>query len=170
MWVSSTVCDGKSRSKRRISGSAARVSPTDTACTQIAGAAVRVNFIVTSSEDDAQAFLGPLAKEFLVFADPDRLDDDPWLLLRWRGRDRDELLAHLGPASGARAEVAPWWPLVPGAPLPVATASRNEGVTADPTAALTRLGPLDVAVRGRPVAELFPAAYLALVEGPDAAP
>lgn len=37
-----------------------------------AGAAVRVNFIVTASEDDAQAFLGPLAKEFLVFADPDR--------------------------------------------------------------------------------------------------
>jgi uncharacterized Zn finger protein len=100
----------------------------------------------------------------------DRLDDDPWLLLRWRGRDRDELLAHLGPASGARAEVAPWWPLVPGAPLPVATASRNEGVAADPTAALTRLGPLDVAVRGRPVTELFPAAYLALVEGPEAAP
>ncbi|MBU3717385.1 MAG: hypothetical protein FGM45_03655 [Actinobacteria bacterium] len=37
-----------------------------------AGAAVRVNFIVTASEDDAQAFLGPLAKEFLVFSDPDR--------------------------------------------------------------------------------------------------
>lgn len=37
-----------------------------------AGAAVRVNFIVTANDDDAQAFLGPLAKEFLVFTDPDR--------------------------------------------------------------------------------------------------
>ncbi|MDA0370376.1 MAG: redoxin family protein [Actinomycetota bacterium] len=37
-----------------------------------AGAAVRVNFVVTASDDEAKAFLGPLAKEFLVFADPDR--------------------------------------------------------------------------------------------------
>lgn len=33
---------------------------------------VRVNFIVTSDADDARAFLGPLASEFLVFADPTR--------------------------------------------------------------------------------------------------
>ncbi|MFM8530137.1 MAG: TlpA family protein disulfide reductase [Ilumatobacteraceae bacterium] len=37
-----------------------------------AGAAVRVNFVVTANDEDAKAFLGPLAKEFLVFADPDR--------------------------------------------------------------------------------------------------
>lgn len=37
-----------------------------------AGAAVRVNFVVTATDDEARAFLGPLAKEFLVFADPDR--------------------------------------------------------------------------------------------------
>lgn len=36
------------------------------------GAAVRTNLIVTSTADEAQAFLGPLAKEFLVFTDPDR--------------------------------------------------------------------------------------------------
>jgi hypothetical protein len=36
------------------------------------GAAVRVNWIVTSDADDAHAFLGPLASEFLTFADPDR--------------------------------------------------------------------------------------------------
>lgn len=36
------------------------------------GAAVRTNLIVTASADDAAAFLGPLAKEFLVFTDPDR--------------------------------------------------------------------------------------------------
>ena len=37
-----------------------------------AGAAVRVNFVVTATDDEARTFLGPLAKEFLVFADPDR--------------------------------------------------------------------------------------------------
>lgn len=37
-----------------------------------AGSAVRVNFVVTASDDEARAFLGPMAKEFLVFADPDR--------------------------------------------------------------------------------------------------
>lgn len=36
------------------------------------GAAVRVNFIITCDADDAKAFLGPLAEEFLVFVDPDR--------------------------------------------------------------------------------------------------
>ena len=37
------------------------------------GAAVRVNFIITCGEDDAKTFLGPLADEFLVFPDPDRV-------------------------------------------------------------------------------------------------
>lgn len=36
------------------------------------GAAVRTNLIVTASPDEARTFLGPLAKEFLVFTDPDR--------------------------------------------------------------------------------------------------
>jgi hypothetical protein len=36
------------------------------------GAAVRVNFVCTSDAEGARAFLGPLADEFLVFADPDR--------------------------------------------------------------------------------------------------
>ncbi|MEY3805250.1 MAG: hypothetical protein RIR69_62 [Actinomycetota bacterium] len=39
---------------------------------QFSGAAVRVNFIITSDSDDARAFLGPYADEFLVFCDPDR--------------------------------------------------------------------------------------------------
>ncbi len=37
------------------------------------GAAVRANFLVTCGPDEAQEFLGPLAKEFLVFCDPDRV-------------------------------------------------------------------------------------------------
>jgi hypothetical protein len=36
-------------------------------------AAVRVNFLVACGADDAQQFLGPLAEEFLVFLDPDRV-------------------------------------------------------------------------------------------------
>lgn len=39
---------------------------------QFAGAAVRVNFLMTCDADDARTFLGPLADEFLVFCDPDR--------------------------------------------------------------------------------------------------
>ncbi len=97
----------------------------------------------------------------------DRLDDDPWLLLQWRGRSRDELLAHLGAAAGARTEVAPWWPLVPGAPLPVEGSARDPWNDADATAALARLGPLGLEVHGRPVAERLRAAYRALVEDPD---
>ena len=40
---------------------------------QFSGAAVRINFIVTCDASDARAFLGPLADEFLVFCDPDRV-------------------------------------------------------------------------------------------------
>ncbi len=32
----------------------------------------RINFIVTADADDARAFLGPLADDYLVFCDPDR--------------------------------------------------------------------------------------------------
>lgn len=39
---------------------------------QFSGAAVRVNFLMTCDADDARAFLGPYADEFLVFCDPDR--------------------------------------------------------------------------------------------------
>jgi hypothetical protein len=36
------------------------------------GSDARVNLVVTSDEDDARAFLGPYADQFLVFCDPDR--------------------------------------------------------------------------------------------------
>ena len=39
---------------------------------QFSGAAVRVNFIITCDPDEARAFLGPYADEFLVFCDPER--------------------------------------------------------------------------------------------------
>jgi hypothetical protein len=37
-----------------------------------AGSSVRVNFVVACSAEEARAYLGPLATEFLVFADPAR--------------------------------------------------------------------------------------------------
>lgn len=39
---------------------------------QFRGSDARVNLIVTAGPDDARAFLGPLAEDFLVFCDPDR--------------------------------------------------------------------------------------------------
>lgn len=59
-----------------------------------------------------------IAAALYLFAD--QLDADPWLLLTWRGRSREQVLSHIGPgpraegAADAAAAVAPWWPLVPG--------------------------------------------------------
>ena len=39
---------------------------------QFSGADVRTNFTITCDADDARAFLGPYADEFVVFLDPDR--------------------------------------------------------------------------------------------------
>jgi hypothetical protein len=39
----------------------------------LSGADVRVCWLVAASAEDAAAFLGPLADEFLTFADPDRV-------------------------------------------------------------------------------------------------
>jgi len=92
-----------------------------------------------------------IAAVLYVFAD--RLDDDPWLLLEWRGRTRDQILEPLvsrtnvtrtreGAASGERrdhvpgdvggdsaAEVAPWWPLDPArVQLPAGEGSHRSGI------------------------------------------
>ena len=93
----------------------------------------------------------------------DRLDDDPWLLLAWRGRSRDELLAHLQPGDSGPPPVAPWWPLIPGATLPAGVHRGDAWVEVHATGALTRLGPLDAQVRGRPVTELLAEVYRAVV-------
>ncbi len=92
----------------------------------------------------------------------DQLDDDPWLLLLWRGRRRDEVLAHLGTRDAHVSEVAPWWPLRPGAPLPVDSGRADDWAEADPSASLSRLGPLDLTVRSAPASSLLFPAYEAL--------
>ena len=104
-----------------------------------------------------------IAAVLYVFAD--RLDDDPWLLLQWRGRSRDAVLGYLRGATGSdRAAVAPWWPLTPGAALP-AEETRQIWPSGDPGHALARLGPLAVDVRGQPVTEKLADAYQALLQG-----
>ncbi len=102
-----------------------------------------------------------IAAVLYVFAD--RLDDDPWQLLLWRGRTRDELLAHLTTLGDAGSDVAPWWPLVPERPLPADHDRRDTWAAPDPTAALTRLGPLDIAVRDQPVTALLSVVYQTIV-------
>jgi len=56
-----------------------------------------------------------IAAVLYVFAD--RLDTDPWLLLAWRGRDKESVLAGLRgapPAIDRGKGVAPWWPFPAG--------------------------------------------------------
>lgn len=102
-----------------------------------------------------------LAAVLYVFAD--QLDDDPWLLLLWRGRTRAELLAHIGRGAAAAAgDVAPWWPLVPGAALPAGDGGRDPWSDSAGGDLLARLGPLAVEVRDRPVTELLAPVYGAL--------
>lgn len=97
-----------------------------------------------------------IASVLYVFAD--QLDTDPWLLLRWRGRSRDEFLRPLQNRSGDEPpadEIAPWWPFPPGAlarftDVPPASASLL--VDPDcPGAVLDQLEELDVVVAGCPV-------------------
>jgi uncharacterized Zn finger protein len=86
-----------------------------------------------------------IAAVLYVFAQ--RLDEDPWLLLAWHGRDRDQLLAGLrrdAPEPGNAEGLPPWWPvglrarpaprLQPPDPLP----------PDPPERALQRLGPLEL--------------------------
>jgi uncharacterized Zn finger protein len=94
-----------------------------------------------------------IAAVLYVFAQ--RLDEDPWLLLAWHGRDRDSLLTSLrrdAPEPPAADGLPPWWPvglrahpaprLQPPDPLP----------PDPPERALQRLGPLELP--GLPPAEL----------------
>ncbi len=99
-----------------------------------------------------------LAAVLYVFAD--QLDDNPWLLLTWRGRRRDDLLETLRLGAGSSldlgAEVAPWWPLVPGhldspATAPAITAGVDAANVVPPEPrdrVLRRLGALEVKAFG----------------------
>lgn len=110
-----------------------------------------------------------LAAVLYVFAD--QLDDDPWLLLTWRGRTRDELLAHLDELAptGRNDGLPVWWPLVPGS-TDLDRLRWRPPVTSPPATAhgaLSRLGGLDAVVGDTPVAELLVDAYPALVSADE---
>jgi hypothetical protein len=110
-----------------------------------------------------------LAAVLYVFAD--RLDADPWLLFQWRGRTREQLLAHLEALSGGgRLDGLPsWWPLVPGrTDARRAWRAPEASVPDPPHAVLARLAQLDVDIDGTPVTELLTAAYAELTRSPDA--
>jgi len=107
-----------------------------------------------------------IAAVLYLFAD--RLDGDPWLLLAWRGRGRDQLLGPLraragAPAAAGGSAIAPWWPFADGAHLPAGTAVATGSAIAEPPdphdIVLRRLDVLDVEIRGELAADLLSVAY-----------
>lgn len=110
-----------------------------------------------------------LAAVLYVFAD--QLDADPWMLLTWRGRTREQLLAHLDALSptGRTDGLPAWWPLVPGG-TDLDRLRWRPPVASPPTAPdaiLARLPTLDAAFDDTPIAELVARAYPALVVNDD---
>ncbi|MEO5840682.1 MAG: SWIM zinc finger family protein [Acidimicrobiales bacterium] len=116
-----------------------------------------------------------IAAALYVFAD--RLDGDPWLLLAWRGRTRDQILGPLrARATGAGRDVeqdvvAPWWPFGPRETLPegavaVANSYADDVVVVDPAdpsdAVLQRCEPLNITAGNVDVVVALFAAYDAL--------
>jgi uncharacterized Zn finger protein len=110
-----------------------------------------------------------IAAVLYVFAD--KLDSDPWLLLAWRGRTREEVLGPLRGSTGTEASadaVAPWWPFTgatmppPGdLPPPAGDVHPADPVHAD--AVLDGLEVLDVTVGGGPFRDAIRLAYDRLI-------
>lgn len=108
-----------------------------------------------------------IAAVLYVFAD--QLDGDPWLLLAWRGRTREQVLEPLrGPASAGPTpgEVAPWWPFTAGRmPLSgdLTAVDVDPADPARPDAVLDGLEPLAVLIARVPLRELVKPAYEGLL-------
>ena len=116
-----------------------------------------------------------IAAVLYLFAD--QLDRDPWLLLEWHGRSRDDVLDLLRARRGAvrraaehnvgsaAAAIAPWWPLAPGVPLPVSSgAPAMSGPPESPAAVLDSMEPLARRVVDRPVTDVLAELYAALMD------
>ena len=115
-----------------------------------------------------------IAAVFYLLAET--FDDDPFAILAWRGRDRDDLLANLhalrgasaaspvdqelsGPAMGAPlADCLDAYFAAP-APLPMTTPAATSSA-----ALLDQLPPVSIVVRGRPLTELLLPVYTAFGE------
>ena len=101
-----------------------------------------------------------IAAVLYVFAD--QLDADPWLVLAWQGRTRDDVLGRLRATSGE--PVAPWWPFAPGT-LPALPDTRFDVITPDdPAAVLDALEPPAITVRAVPLLALLRRAYETIVD------
>jgi len=104
-----------------------------------------------------------LAAVFYLLAE--QFDDDPFRILAWRGREREDLLGRMHEAdsmsgNGARAgapltEVLDTFFVSP-APVPVRRSSRGGALLLD------QLPPVDITVRSRPLAEVLRPVYAAL--------
>ncbi|MFT4052423.1 MAG: SWIM zinc finger family protein [Microbacterium sp.] len=91
----------------------------------------------------------------------ERFDDDPFQVLAWRGRDRDDLLAHLEAASdaaGAADEAVPLTELLDVFYVSAGTAPAP-GAAASGASLIDQLPPVCVTVRGRPLVEVLRPAY-----------
>ncbi|MFQ5558825.1 MAG: SWIM zinc finger family protein, partial [Acidimicrobiales bacterium] len=90
---------------------------------------------------DAASPCKHLAAVLYVFAD--QLDRDPWLLLHWRGRSREEILDLLRSAEPGSDVVAPWWPFgageLPDRLLTAALEPTGSQPDVEPAAVLDRL-------------------------------
>ncbi|GAC1538200.1 MAG: SWIM zinc finger family protein [Acidimicrobiales bacterium] len=121
---------------------------------------------VCSCPDDANP-CKHIAAVLYVFAD--QLDADPWLLLAWRGRTREQILGDLavaaGPAVRSPSEMLPpWWPLTPdGRATERARPAIPVSIPPDPAdRVLERMAPLTSSVVGPEIVELLCPAYEAL--------
>jgi uncharacterized Zn finger protein len=108
-----------------------------------------------------------IAATFYLLAEA--FDEDPFTILAWRGRDRDDLLAHLQAACPGAEQSAAEREQV-GQPLDACLESyfclqASIPVTSPPVTAsdalLDQLPTVNLAVRGRPLAELLRPAYQA---------
>lgn len=116
---------------------------------------------------DAEVPCKHIAAVFYLLAET--FDDDPFAILTWRGRDRDDLLANLQAARTAGAPAADHVERV-GPPLadcldtyftPQAEIPRSSPAHTDSTALLDQLPPVDTTVRGSVLTDLLRPAYLA---------
>ena len=96
-----------------------------------------------------------------VFAN--QLDRDPWKLIEWMGKSKDEILALFvdSAVSGSELqEVAPWWPLRVDASNPELTNIIPAPVLPDvPFDVLTRLGTLEATVGTEPILNVIQLIY-----------
>jgi uncharacterized Zn finger protein len=109
-----------------------------------------------------------LAATFYLLAES--FDDDPFAILAWRGREREDLLANLqaartaGPPAADLTEATsrPLADCMDTYFTPQAEIRRSVPPLTPATALLEQLPDTGVTVRGRPLAEVLRPAYLAL--------